>query len=86
VAEFLQFTITGISVGMVYALIGLSFALIWKSSGVANLALGGLILIFSWFTYGMTVQIGLPYWSDWSPLLDWLAPGYHLCPGCGLAD
>jgi len=62
VAEFLQFTITGVSVGMVYALIGLSFALIWKSSGVANLALGGLVLIFSWFTYGMTVQAGLPYW------------------------
>jgi len=62
VAEFLQFTVTGITVGMVYALIGLSFALIWKSSGVANLALGGLVLIFSWFTYGMVVQLGLPYW------------------------
>jgi len=62
VAELLQFTITGLSVGMVYTLIGLSFALIWKSSGVANLALGGLVLIFSWFTYGMTVQLGLPYW------------------------
>ncbi len=61
-AEFLQFTVTGITVGMVYALIGLSFALIWKSSGVANLALGGLVLIFSWFTYAMTVQAGLPYW------------------------
>lgn len=61
-AEFLQYTVTGVTVGMVYALIGLSFALIWKSSGVANLALGGLVLIFSWFTYGMTVQIGLPYW------------------------
>ena len=61
-AELLQFTITGVSVGMVYALIGLSFVLIWKSSGVANLALGGLVLIFSWFTYGMTVQVGLPYW------------------------
>ncbi|GAI23937.1 unnamed protein product, partial [marine sediment metagenome] len=35
-AELLQFTVTGVTVGMVYALIGLSFALIWKSSGVAN--------------------------------------------------
>ena len=47
---------------MVYALLGLSFALIWKASGVANLALGGLVLIFSWFTYAMVVQCGLPYW------------------------
>ncbi len=60
--QLLQYTVTGVTVGMVYALIGLSFALIWKSSGVANLALGGMVLIFSWFTYSMTVQLGLPYW------------------------
>jgi branched-chain amino acid transport system permease protein len=47
---------------MVYALIALGFALIWKSSSVANLALGQLVLNSSWFTYGMLVQVGLPYW------------------------
>jgi branched-chain amino acid transport system permease protein len=61
-AELLQFVITGITVGMVYALIALGFVLIWKSSGVANLALGQLVLVFSWFTYGMLVQAGLPLW------------------------
>jgi branched-chain amino acid transport system permease protein len=61
-AELLQFTITGLTVGMVYALIALGFVLIWKSSGVANLALGQMVLISSWFTYGMLVQAGLPYW------------------------
>ena len=61
-AELLQYTITGIAVGMVYALIALGFALIWKSSSVANLALGQVVLISSWFTYGMLVQAGLPYW------------------------
>jgi branched-chain amino acid transport system permease protein len=61
-AELLQYTITGIAVGMVYALIALGFALIWKSSSVANLALGQIVLISSWFTYGMLVQAGLPYW------------------------
>ena len=60
VAELLQFVITGVTVGMVYALIALGFVLIWKSSGVANLALGQLVLISSWFTYGMLVQAGLP--------------------------
>jgi branched-chain amino acid transport system permease protein len=59
-AEFLQFVITGISVGMVYALIALGFALIWKSSSVANLALGQIVLISSWFTYSMLVQANLP--------------------------
>jgi branched-chain amino acid transport system permease protein len=59
-AEFLQFTITGISVGMVYALIALGFVLVWKASSVANLALGQIVLISSWFTYSMLVQAELP--------------------------
>jgi len=62
VAELLQFLITGISVGMVYALIALGFALIWKSSSVANLALGQIVLVSSWFTYAMLVQAQFPLW------------------------
>ncbi len=61
-SELLQFVITGLTVGMVYALIGLSFVLIWKSSGVANLALGQVVLICSWFTFAMLVQAHLPLW------------------------
>jgi len=86
VTEFLQYTITGVTVGMVYALIGLSFTLIWKASGVANLALGGLVLIFSWFTYAMTVQIGLPYWLGlplviiFALALGWLIERFALRP------
>ncbi|MCX7911885.1 MAG: branched-chain amino acid ABC transporter permease [Dehalococcoidales bacterium] len=60
--ELMQYTITGLSLGMVYSLIALGFVLIWKSSGVANLAIGQLVLFSSWFTYGMLVQAGLPPW------------------------
>jgi len=60
--ELLQFVLTGVTVGLVYSLIALSFVLIWKSSGVANLALGQLVLLFSWFTFAMLVQAGLPIW------------------------
>ncbi len=59
-AELLQYTITGLSVGMVYALIGLGFVLIWKSSSVANLALGPIVLMSSWFNYAMFIEKGLP--------------------------
>ncbi|MGD0795804.1 MAG: branched-chain amino acid ABC transporter permease [Dehalococcoidales bacterium] len=59
-AELLQFVITGLSVGMVYALIALGFVLVWKSSSVANLALGQIVLLSSWFTYSMLVQARLP--------------------------
>lgn len=85
-AEFLQYLITGVTVGMVYALIGLSFVLIWKSSGVANLALGGLVLIFSWFTYAMVVQAGLPYWLGlplvivFAMAMGWLIERFALRP------
>jgi len=47
---------------MVYALIALGFVLIWKSSSVANLALGQIVLFSSWFTYSMLVQAQLPLW------------------------
>ncbi len=60
--ELTQFIITGLAVGMVYSLIALGFALIWKSSSVANLALGQLVLLCSWFTYSMMVQVHLPAW------------------------
>ena len=85
-AELLQFVVTGITVGMVYALIALSFVLIWKSSGVANLALGQLVLISSWFAYGMLVQAGLPFWLGFVLLivfalfLGWIIERFVLRP------
>ena len=59
-AELLQHLITGIAVGFVYALIALGFALIWKSSSVANLALGQIVLISSWVTYATLAQAKFP--------------------------
>ena len=83
---FLQFTITGISVGAVYALIALGFALIWKSSSVANLALGQIVLISSWFTYSMLAQVGLPQYLAFPAiiifalLLGWIIERFALRP------
>src|SRR4030043_894429 len=84
--EFLQFTITGLSVGMVYALIALGFALIWKASSVANLALGQIVLISSWFTYSMLAQaglpayIGLPIVAIFALFLGWVIERFTLRP------
>ncbi len=85
-AEFLQFTITGLSVGVVYALIGLGFALIWKSSSVANLALGQIVLISAWFNYSMLVDadlppvIGLPLVVIFAIFLGWIIERLTLRP------
>ena len=85
-AEFLQFVITGLSVGMVYALIALGFVLVWKSSSVANLALGQIVLISSWFTYSMLAQAGLPVYIAFPAVilfalfLGWIIERFALRP------
>ncbi|MCX6012608.1 MAG: branched-chain amino acid ABC transporter permease [Chloroflexi bacterium] len=61
--ELLQYVITGLALGVVYSLIALSFVVVWKSTGVANLAIGQIVLFSSWFAYGMLVQAGLPVWA-----------------------
>jgi branched-chain amino acid transport system permease protein len=88
-SQLIQYTITGLAVGMIYALIALGFALIWKSSRVANLALGQLVLISSWFTYGMLSQLKLPIWLGmictilFAILLGWLIERFTLRPLIG---
>ena len=84
--EYLQYTVTGISVGFVYALIALGFALIWKASSVANLALGQIVLISSWFAYSMLDQAGLPFYLGlpavvvFAVFLGWIIERFTLRP------
>jgi branched-chain amino acid transport system permease protein len=84
--EALQLVISGLAVGTVYALIALGFVVVWKSTGVANLALGQLVLISSWFTYGVLVQAGIPLWLGFpivfvfAPILGWLIERIILRP------
>lgn len=44
-AEFLQFLISGLTVGAVYALVALGFTLIYNASGVINFAQGEFVMI-----------------------------------------
>src|SRR4030067_86754 len=57
---FLQLFITGILVGSIYALVALGWTLIYKCSGVLNLAMGELTLIGAYvcLTY---YQWGFPF-------------------------
>ena len=84
--QSLQYLVTGISVGMVYSLIALGFVLIWKSSSVANLALGQIILISAWFNYSMFIDRGLPIYISillviiFAVLLGWIIERFALRP------
>jgi branched-chain amino acid transport system permease protein len=85
-SELLQYVITGLALGIIYSLIALGFVVVWKSSGIANLALGQLVLIFSWFTYGMLGQARLPLWAGiplvivFALVLGWIIERFTLRP------
>jgi len=87
--QLLQYTLTGLAVGMIYALIALGVALVWKSSRVANLALGQLVLICSWFAYSTLVDFKLPIWAGmlltilFAIFLGWMIERFTLRPMIG---
>jgi branched-chain amino acid transport system permease protein len=57
---FLQLVVSGIVVGSIYALSGLGFVLIYKSSRVLNIAHGQIIAAGAFITYALTVWAGIP--------------------------
>jgi branched-chain amino acid transport system permease protein len=58
-AEFLQFLFSGITVGAIYALVGLGFSIIFNSSQVINFAQGEFVMIGGMATVSL-VAAGLP--------------------------
>ncbi|MEW6033264.1 MAG: branched-chain amino acid ABC transporter permease [Chloroflexota bacterium] len=59
-SEMLSYLIPGVMTGFVYALIALGFVLIYKCSGVLNLAQGELVIIGAYMFYALSAQAGLP--------------------------
>ena len=59
--EFLGYLISGIMIGSIYSLIALGFVLIYKASGVLNLAQGELVIIGAYFALTFLGAPGLPW-------------------------
>jgi branched-chain amino acid transport system permease protein len=59
---FVQLSATGLSNGMVYALVAVGFVVIYKASDVINFAQGELLLFGAYLTFSFIGQLGLP-WS-----------------------
>ena len=57
---FFQLVVSGIVVGSIYALSGLGFVLIYKSSRVLNIAHGQFIALGAFITYALTVWLYIP--------------------------
>ena len=58
---FFQILISGIAVGGVYALVGLGLVLIFKSTGVLNIAQGAVVMVMAFIIYCLSVQAGIPF-------------------------
>jgi branched-chain amino acid transport system permease protein len=59
--EFLEFTLGGIAVGMIYAAIALSLVLIWRGTRVLNYSQGGMAM-FSTYVAFVIIQHTHNYW------------------------
>ena len=59
--QLLQFTITGITIGAIYALVGLGFAIIYNASDVVNFAQGEFVMIGA-MTAIFLHNSGVPYY------------------------
>jgi branched-chain amino acid transport system permease protein len=61
-ATFIEMLFTGVMVGTIYGLVALGFVLIYKSSGVLNLAQGELLMIGAYVLWAFLYQLSVPIW------------------------
>ena len=78
-AQLVQFLLTGLTVGAIYALVALGFAIIYNASHVLNFAQGEFVMIGGMAAAGF-VEAGLPL-----PLAALLAVGGAMLVGLALA-
>ena len=60
---FLQLVVTGISLGMIYALISIGVVIIIKCTNAFNIAQGHFVLIGGYLGYTFLVSFHLPIWA-----------------------
>ena len=78
--EFVEFTLGGIAVGMIYAAIALSLVLIWRGTRVLNYSQGGMAMFTTyvawvvirdtgdyWLGFFAALAAGLALGAFWSP-------------------
>src|ERR1700690_4606959 len=61
VVEFLQFTLSGIVFGMIYAAVALSLVLIWRGTRVLNYSQGGMAMFTTYVAWVVISHTG-NYW------------------------
>ena len=66
--EFGQFTLSGISFGMIYAAVALSLVLIWRGTRILNYAQGGMAMFTTYVAWTVISHTG-NYWAGFAAAL-----------------
>jgi branched-chain amino acid transport system permease protein len=57
-----ELSINGLFVGLMYALVALGIVLVYKTSGIANLAQGAIAMMGAYVTWALSAGLGAPMW------------------------
>lgn len=60
---FFQLVVSGLSLGMMYALIGVGFVIIFKCSKAFNIASGQIVMLGAYLGYTFLIPVNLPVWA-----------------------
>jgi branched-chain amino acid transport system permease protein len=61
--NFFQYVVSGLSIGSIFAVIGMSFVLVFRTTGIVNFAQGAFAVLGSFLSYWLWKETGLPLWS-----------------------
>lgn len=57
-----ELVIAGLAIGAVYGLIGMSYAFIYKATGVVNFAQGEIMMLITYVSMSSLLVVGWPFW------------------------
>lgn len=61
--QILQYLLSGLATGAIYALIGIGFSIIYNATGIINFAQGEFVMLGGMFTLFLIEAGGLPLWA-----------------------
>ncbi|MGR3549015.1 branched-chain amino acid ABC transporter permease [Pseudooceanicola sp.] len=60
---FILLSVSGIAIGVIYGLIGMGYALIFKATSVVNFAQGEVMMLISYMSFTIASTWTLPFWG-----------------------
>ncbi len=60
---FLQLVVSGLVIGSIYALVGLGFVVIYKSSSILNFAQGEFLMLGAYVCVAIFMRYHVPFWA-----------------------